>query len=153
MRRAVLMMVLAAGCAQEESARPNVNFGVIIDLTGAVAHPQWRDAAELAVAHANEGLALAGDDRGIRFGVELADSQNLSKTAAKSAAELLGRKNKALVVDTSEDAFAILRTVYDADAGNDLAAPVICIAWAAFSPFPLSRDRSGATIWRSAVGL
>ncbi len=129
MRRAVLMVVVLAGCGSgDKSVPPNVSFGLIIDLTGSIAHPQWNDAAAIAIGHANDGLDLAGDDRDIRFGLRLADSQNLSKITVDRAGDLIGRGSKAVVVDTSENAVANLRTVYDTDTNNDIAVPVICIA-------------------------
>ena len=129
MRRAALLLVLVAGCASDEpDSRPAVRFGLVVDLTGSLAHPQWRDAAELAVGHANEGLDRAGAGDELRFEIELADSLNESAIAAERARDLFARGNEALVVDTSSNAVEIQRTVYDTRRDNDIAAPVLCIA-------------------------
>ena len=55
---------LAVGCGGDDEVTGNtVAIGAVIDQTGSIARAEWREAAFLAVEHANEALDQAGGER------------------------------------------------------------------------------------------
>ena len=102
-------------------------IGVLIDHSGSIARPAWRDAALLALEHTNAGLQRVPAWKGVRFSLRFADSANSPALAVERARELVREGAKALVADTSDVAVALNSTHYDGDPGNDLAVPIICM--------------------------
>lgn len=127
-------LMLSLGCSADEPADPRgslVAIGAVIDQTGAVARPAWRDATEMAVEHANEGLALAGGLADLAFVLRFSDSTSVPRVAATRAARLVRERGVVgIVSDTTTDTVAIGASMYDADPDNDLAVPLVCMACA-----------------------
>lgn len=118
------------GCGDDDAAGGKiVAIGAVIDQSGSIARPEWRDAAFLAVSDANAGLARAGGFHDLQFRLEFSDSTNVTMVAVQRALELYRTRNiKGLVSDTSGDSLALFRTNYDDDPSNDLPIPMICMA-------------------------
>ena len=111
--------------ATEDAVTPSI--GVLIDHSGSIARPAWRDAALLALDHVNAGLERVPAWANVRFSLRFADSANSPALALERARALVQDGVKALVADTSDVAVALNRTNYDDDPGNDLAVPIICM--------------------------
>ncbi|AKF04747.1 hypothetical protein [Sandaracinus amylolyticus] len=128
---AVVVVALALGCAPDDATRagPNVvTIGAVIDQTGSNARPQWRDAAELAIAHANRGLELAGGHRDLRFELRFSDSSGVPRVAMDRALAMTRDHAVAgLITDTTEDVLAIAGTQYDPEV-DDVGVPIVCMA-------------------------
>jgi hypothetical protein len=103
------------------------SIGVLIDHSGSIARPAWRDAALLALDHTNAGLARVPAWTGLRFSLRFADSANAPALAVERARALVAEGVKVLVADTSDVAAALNATNYDSDPSNDLAVPIICM--------------------------
>jgi hypothetical protein len=124
-------LLLALGTAivacEETEAGPAPSIGVLIDHSGSIARPAWRDAALLALEHTNGALARVPAWQATRFSLRFADSANSPFLAVQRARGLVRAGVKALVADTSDVAVALNQTNYDDDPGNDLAVPIICM--------------------------
>lgn len=126
--------LLVAACSPDEPVDPRgalVGIGAVIDQTGSVARPAWRDAAELAIEHANEGLALAGGLDDLVFALRFSDSTSIPSVASERAARLVREHGVVgIVSDTTTDTVAIGAAMYDSDPDNDLGVPLVCMACA-----------------------
>ncbi len=127
---AVLLLASSPGCGADETpGLEGVVIGAVIDQSGSIARPAWRDAAFLAIDDANRGLERAGGYRGLRFSLAFGDSTNVAEVALRRAADLVrGARVKGLLTDTSRDSLALNATHYDADLDNDLGVPIVCMA-------------------------
>ena len=84
----------------------------------------WFDAAALATAHANAGLAQLG--KSLQFNLATSDSTNNPSVTVTRATELVRTANaKAIITDSSQDDVALNTIYYDNDPSNDLNVPII----------------------------
>jgi hypothetical protein len=129
--RSSLVVVLLLACAPDQPPDPQgavVGIGAVIDQTGSLARPAWRDSAELAIEHANAGLERAGGWNDLVFVLRFSDSTNDPEIAAQRASALVrDRGAVAIVTDTSTDAVGIGSAQYDTDETNDLDVPIVCM--------------------------
>jgi hypothetical protein len=121
----LLALLAISGCQPDDTDVPTI--GVLIDHSGSIARPAWRDAALLALEHANEGLQRVPAWKGVRFSLRFADSANSPALAVERARELVRDGARALVADSGDVAVALNSTHYDGDPGNDLGVPIICM--------------------------
>jgi ABC-type branched-subunit amino acid transport system substrate-binding protein len=115
-----------AGCSSNQGSSPTklITLGGVIDQTGSAGPPSWSNAAQLAATQMNAALAAAGSE--IRFNLALADSTNQPAVAVQRAQEMVRVHGaKGLVVDTSQDAVAILKLQYDPDVTQRLDVPLV----------------------------
>jgi hypothetical protein len=126
----LLSGLVVGGCGELADEPPgSVRIGVLIDHSAASGRAAWRDAALVALEHANAGLRELDTWAGVRFTLVFADAANAPHLAVERARDLVQREHvKGLLVDASDVALAIIATHYDQDPGNDVDAPVICLA-------------------------
>ena len=131
MRTCLAFLFAMTACGEDDQPTTGklVALGAVIDQTGSIARPAWRDAAFLAVAHVNSGLEMTGGFHDAEFSLEFADSTNTPATALMYGQELVRERGvKGIVADTSADDIELNRTHYDDDPANDLNVPIICMA-------------------------
>jgi hypothetical protein len=68
----LLALLAVSGCQPDDTDVPTI--GVLIDHSGSIARPAWRDAALLALEHTNQGLQRVPAWKGVRFSLRFADS-------------------------------------------------------------------------------
>jgi hypothetical protein len=147
--------LLACGCGDE--AAPGMKtlvLGAVLDQGSASAYYSWPSAAKLAVDQINEGLGTAGAD--VRISLSLNDtSQDASVTTMRSL-DLVRTKNaKGLIADTSRNAIAVTKMMYDGDTSNDLNVPVTCVTCTAPNlndPMAVGTDDVDTATLRDAAG-
>jgi ABC-type branched-subunit amino acid transport system substrate-binding protein len=123
---ALLAAVALSACELPDHDDPP-SIGVLIDHSGSIARPAWRDAALLALEHTNAALERVAAWNGIHFHLRFADSANTPPVAVQRAQGLVRAGVRALVADTSDVAVALNQTNYDQDPNNNLAVPIICM--------------------------
>jgi len=101
-------------------------LGSVMDQASASAYYSWPSSAKLAIDQVNEGLTMAGVP--LRIRLDLNDtSQDATVATMKSLEVVRSRGARALMVDTSKNAIAVTKMMYDADPANDLNVPVVCV--------------------------
>lgn len=131
MRRAVgtlSLTLLVAGCAEPTPEKLKLPIGAALDQTGTQATPSWEKSVQLAITHANLGLAQAQDPtfRSFEFDLRQTDTQNSEQTAKQRVAELVASGVKAVVIQQAPISIAVNSLNYDADPANDLNVPLMC---------------------------
>ena len=155
-------MVLAAGCGSDGSPGTMMNppgvqtlmLGVVMDQASASAYYSWPSSAKLAVDQINEGLVQAGAS--VRIKLDLNDTAQDASVATMKSLELVRSKGaKGLIVDTSRNAIAVVKMMYDADPANDLNVPVTCVTCTAPNlndPMAMGTDDVDTATLRDAAG-
>jgi hypothetical protein len=120
---------VVAGCGSGSSDGAEeqiIVLGAVFDQASASAYYSWPSAANLALAHLNDGLAQAGV--AARFKLALSDTSQDAAVAIKRSTELVRMQSaKAIITDTSRNGIAITKLMYDGDATNDIDVPVVCV--------------------------
>lgn len=115
--------LFGAGCGGSPSGAV-ITYGAVLDRTGSISMISWFDAAALATAHANAGLAQAG--KSLTFNLATSDSTNTPAVTVTRATELVRNANaKAIITDSSQDDIALNRTNYTDDPTSKLNVPII----------------------------
>jgi hypothetical protein len=126
---ALAFYAIGLAACQEPATGPTLPIGVVIDHSGSIARPAWREAALLALEHTNTALAEVPEWKGLRFSLAFADSANKPALALERARTLVREQQvRALVADASDVAVALNITHYDDDAEGDLGVPIVCMA-------------------------
>jgi hypothetical protein len=148
---------VVAGCGSESSdgaGEQIIVLGAVFDQASASAYYSWPSAANLALAHLNDGLALAGAPA--RFKLVLNDTSQDAALAIKRSTELVRMQNaKAIITDTSRNGIAITKLMYDADPANDIDVPVVCVTCTAAAlndPKAVGTDDIDTATLRDAEG-
>jgi hypothetical protein len=158
---AVLVFAAAAGCGSDGNPTgmtpagvQTLVLGAVLDQASASAYYSWPSSAKLAIDQINEGLTQAGTPLRIRF--DLTDtSQDATVATMRSLEVVRNRGAKALVVDTSRNAIAVTKMMYDADTTNDLNVPVVCVTCTAPNlndPMAMGTDDIDTATLRDAAG-
>jgi len=120
------VVLAGVGCGTEQSDEgdtTSIVLGAVVDQSGAAGPGTWADAARLAASQMNDALAQAGSQ--IRFRMVVSDSTNVPSVAAERAENLVRSEGAVgLVLDTSQDALAVVQLQYDDDAANHLNVPM-----------------------------
>jgi ABC-type branched-subunit amino acid transport system substrate-binding protein len=129
-------------------------LGAVMDQASASAYYSWPSSAKLAIDQINEGLTMAGTP--LRVRLDLSDSaQDANVATMKSLEVVRSRGARALVVDTSRNAIAVTKMMYDADPANDLNVPVVCVTCTAPNlndPMAVGTDDIDTATLRDAAG-
>jgi hypothetical protein len=148
---------LASGCGSDSGSGATMQtlvLGGVMDQASASAYYSWPSAAKLAVDQMNEGLGMAGAS--VRIGWQPNDtSQDASVTIMHSLDLVRSQHAKGIVVDTSRNAIAVTKLMYDADATNDLNVPVVCVTCTAPNlndPMAVGTDDIDTATLRDAAG-
>ncbi|HXU81901.1 MAG TPA: hypothetical protein VN914_10925 [Polyangia bacterium] len=161
-RRGVMVAALMVlGCGSESSPTsmnpPGVQtlvLGAVMDQASASAYYSWPSSAKLAVDQINEGLTTAGAP--VRISLVLTDTAQDASVATMKSLEVVRMRNaKALMVDTSRNAIAITKMMYDADPANDLNVPITCVTCTAPNlndPMAMGTDDVDTATLRDAAG-
>ena len=116
----------ACGGDATPASTKTLTIGAVIDQASASAFATWPSAANLAITQVNQGLAQAGAP--VRVELVLNDtSQDATVATMRSLEVVRGRGAKAIISDTSKNGIALTKLMYDADPGNDLGVPIVCV--------------------------
>jgi hypothetical protein len=119
-------MSAALGCGTEAPPR-FVKVGAVIDRTGSIAAPTWRDDIQLATDQANVALnqkAFAN----LQFHYLLNDSENDPDVASTRALQTRDQGAVLVVTDTSRDVISVNRKLNYDPATSTTPLPVVCFA-------------------------
>jgi len=129
-------------------------LGAVMDQASASAYYSWPSSAKLAIDQINDGLSMAGTP--LRIRLDLNDTaQDASVATMKSLEVVRSRGARALMVDTSRNAIAVTKMMYDADPANDLNVPVVCVTCTAPNlndPMAVGTDDIDTATLRDANG-
>jgi hypothetical protein len=118
--------LLALACSETADPPRTLTIGAVIDQVSASAFASWPSAAHLAIAHVNQGLTMAGST--LQVQLLLNDtSQDAAVTTTRALDMVRNQGARAVITDTSKNGIAVTKLNYDADPGNDLGVPIVCV--------------------------
>ncbi len=116
---------LVLGCGTPEVPPKVVKLGAVLDRTGPLATAETVTVLDLALDHVNAGLKAAGY-KDMQLAYVLTDNKTQPDVAVTRALEIRTSDDvKGIIADGTQVVIALNRTMYDADASNDLNVPII----------------------------